>query len=151
MRWTLIAVAALAATPSVAAPQYYADPQAGLPFSEAVRVGDLLILSGQIGFKPGQAAPPFETEAKQAMDNVAAVLGRHGASMADVVKCTVFLKDMSKFATFNQIYASYFKAGHYPARSAVAPAALALPDATVEVECWAALPTRKREQDRTRG
>jgi enamine deaminase RidA (YjgF/YER057c/UK114 family) len=73
------------------------------------------------------------------MDNVAAVLARHGSSMNDVVKCTVFLTDMSKFAAFNAIYTSYFKPGRLPARSAVGPAALAAPGATLEVECWAAV------------
>jgi enamine deaminase RidA (YjgF/YER057c/UK114 family) len=72
------------------------------------------------------------------MDNIAAVLGRHGAAMDDVVKCTVFLTDMSKFAAFNAIYVSYFKPGRLPARSAVGPASLAAPGAQLEVECWAA-------------
>jgi reactive intermediate/imine deaminase len=112
-----------------------------MPFSEAVRVGDFLILSGQIGITPGQPAP-FRTEAKGAMDNVAAVLSRHGASMAQVVKCTVFLKDMSQLAAFNEIYVSYFKPGRLPARAAVGPAAMAAPGSTLEVECWAAAPKR---------
>jgi reactive intermediate/imine deaminase len=141
MRSALIALAALAAAgPALAAPpEFYPPARAGAPFSEAVRVGDFLIVSGQMGFTPGKSAP-FEAEAKQAMDNVAAVLARHGASMNDVVKCTVFLTDMRKFAAFNAVYTSYFKPGRLPARSAVGPAALALPGATVEVECWAAKP-----------
>jgi reactive intermediate/imine deaminase len=140
MRALLIALAALSvAAPALAAPpEFYPAARPNAPFSEAVRVGDLLIVSGQLGLTPGQPKP-FEAEAKQAMDNVAAVLGRHGASMDNVVKCTVFLTDMSKFQAFNAIYVSYFKPGRLPARSAVGPAALAAPGATLEVECMAAL------------
>jgi 2-iminobutanoate/2-iminopropanoate deaminase len=72
------------------------------------------------------------------MHNVAAVLGRHGASMNDVVKCTVLLTDMGKFAAFNEVYTSYFKPGHLPARTAMGVSALAV-GANVEVECWAHL------------
>ena len=133
---TLAAVAL--AGPALAAPEFYPGANPRAPFSEAVRVGDLLIVSGQLGITPGQPAP-FEAEAKKAMDNVAAVLGRHGASMDDVVKCTVFLTDMSKFAAFNAIYTGYFKPGRLPTRSAVGVAALAAPGATLEVECMAAV------------
>jgi reactive intermediate/imine deaminase len=89
-----------------------------------VKVGDLLMVSGQIGVRPGQPAP-FEDEAKRAMDAVSAVLARHGASMNDVVKCTVLLTDMGKFAAFNEVYVSYFKPGHLPARTAMGVGALA--------------------------
>jgi reactive intermediate/imine deaminase len=141
MRTPLIALAAavLAAPAFAAAPAYYPAANPRAPFSEAVRVGDLLIVSGQLGITPGQPAP-FETEAKQAMDNVAAVLARHGAAINDVVKCTVFMTDVGKFAAFNAIYTSYFKPGRLPARTAVGVAALAAPGATLEVECWAAAP-----------
>ena len=103
-----------------------------------MKVGDLLIVSGQLGLKPGQAQP-FEAEAKQAMDNVAAVLGRHGASMDNVVKCTVLLTDMGQFAAFNTVYTSFFKPGHLPSRTAMGVAALAA-GGHVEVECWAQIP-----------
>jgi reactive intermediate/imine deaminase len=140
MRMPLIALALAAlAVPALAAPEYYPAANPRAPFSEAVRVGDLLIVSGQLGITPGQPAP-FEAEAKQAMDNVAAVLARHGASMNDVVKCTVFLTDIGKFAAFNGIYTSYFKPGRLPTRTAVGVAALAAPGASLEVECWAAAP-----------
>jgi reactive intermediate/imine deaminase len=142
MRAPLIALAAATAlaAPAFAAPAEYfpaANPRA--PFSEAVRVGDLLIVSGQLGITPGQPEP-FEAEAKKAMDNVAAVLAKHGDSMNDVVKCTVFMTDISKFAAFNGIYTSYFKPGRLPTRTAVGVAALAAPGASLEVECWAAAP-----------
>ncbi|MBS0334550.1 MAG: RidA family protein, partial [Proteobacteria bacterium] len=108
MRLAIAAFAAALSAGASAGPAWSADyyPPANpkSPFSEAVKVGDLLIVSGQIGVKPGQAQP-FEAEAKQAMDGVAAVLGRHGASMDNVVKCTVLLTDMGKFAAFNAVYA----------------------------------------------
>jgi 2-iminobutanoate/2-iminopropanoate deaminase len=128
---------ALAAGSALAAPAEYfpaANPKA--PFSEAVRAGDLLIVSGQIGAIPGQPSAGIEDQAHHAMDSIAAVLGRHGAGMDNVVKCTVFLADMSKFAAFNDVYVSYFKPGRLPARSAVGVAALG-GGAAVEVECWA--------------
>lgn len=127
----------LLAGQAIAAPaEYYPPANARSPFSEAVKVGDLLIVSGQIGVRPGQPAP-FEEEAKRAMDGVSAVLARHGASMNDVVKCTVLLTDMGRFAAFNDVYVSYFKPGHLPARTAMGVSALAA-GASVEVECWAA-------------
>lgn len=134
-RLLLTLAAALIAGPAFAA-DYYPPANPKSPFSEAVKAGDFLIASGQLGLRPGEASPSFEAQAKQAMDNVAAVLGRHGVSMDHVVKCTVLLTDMGKFAAFNDIYVSYFKPGHLPARTAMGVAALAAGGA-VEVECWA--------------
>lgn len=131
----IVFAAALIAGPAVAAPAYYPAANPKSPYSEAVRAGDFLIASGQLGVRPGQAVS-FEDEARRAMDNVAAVLGRHGASMDDVVKCTVLLADMGKFAAFNEVYVSYFKPGRLPARTAMGVAALAA-GANLEVECWA--------------
>ena len=142
MRTILIgamAAASLAGAAQAAGPEFYPPANPKSPFSEAVRAGDLLLVSVLMGATRGQPVPPFEAEAKTAMDKVSAVLGRHGASMNDVVKCTVFLTDMGKFAAFNEVYTSYFKPGRLPARSAVGPASLALPGASVEVECWAYL------------
>ncbi|MGZ6037872.1 MAG: RidA family protein [Phenylobacterium sp.] len=116
-------------------PEFYPPANPKSPFSEAVKAGDFLIVSGQLGVRPGQPAP-FEDEAKRAMDSVSAVLARHGASMNDVVKCTVLLTDMGKFAAFNDVYVSYFKPGHLPARTAMGVGALAA-GAAVELECWA--------------
>ncbi|HLZ74173.1 RidA family protein [Phenylobacterium sp.] len=131
-------VLTLMAGPVLAAPpEFYPPANPKSPFSEAVKVGDLLIVSGQIGVRPGQPAP-FEEEAKRAMDGVSAILARHGASMNDVVKCTVLLTDMGKFAAFNEVYASYFKPGRLPARTAMGVAALAA-GASVEVDCWASV------------
>jgi 2-iminobutanoate/2-iminopropanoate deaminase len=112
-----------------------------LPFSEAVRVGDLMFLSGQIGFDPATGKPVaggIKAEARQALTLIKDVLTRHGASMADVVKCTVFLADIAEWPTFNEVYTEFFKKP-YPARSALAASGLAR-NAQVEVECIAYAP-----------
>ena len=110
-----------------------------LPFSEAVRVGDMYYLSGQVGIVPGSMAlveGGMPAEAKQTMDNIKTSLEAHGLTMATVVKCTVMLADMSEWGAFNEIYKTYFTPP-YPARSALGANGLAL-GARVEVECIAA-------------
>lgn len=110
-----------------------------LPFSEAVRVGNLYFLSGQLGIKPGTMAlveGGIEAEARQTMENIATVLKANGLSMNDVVKCTVMLADMSEWGTFNEVYRSFFTPP-YPARSAFGANGLGL-GARAEVECIAA-------------
>jgi reactive intermediate/imine deaminase len=111
----------------------------GLPFSDAVRVGDVLYLSGQIGNIPGRmelVPGGLETETRQMMDNIARVLNAAGRSFDDVFKCTVMLADIGQWFAFNAIYTEYFKPGRLPARSAFGAAALAL-GAAVEMECCA--------------
>ena len=109
-----------------------------LPFSEAVRVGDTLYLSGQVGIKPGtlELVPGgMQAEARQTLENIKATLEAHGYSMRDVVKCTVMLADIAEWATFNEVYKAYFSPP-YPARSALGANGLAI-GARVEVECLA--------------
>jgi len=111
-----------------------------LPFSEAVQVGSTLYLSGQIGNIPGSLKLPpggIKAESKQVLDNIKTTLEAHGYSMDDVVKCTAMLADMSEWATFNDVYKTYFKDGRFPARSAFESTALAF-NARVELECIAA-------------
>jgi len=112
----------------------------GLPFSEAVRVGDLLFLSGQIGIVPGtlKLVPGgIEAEARQTMENIRSCLEAHGLAMTDLVKCTVMLSDISEWSAFNEVYKTFFPGGRYPARSALGVNGLAQ-DARVEIECIAA-------------
>lgn len=109
------------------------------PFSEAVRVGNMLYLSGQLGIVPGTqqiASGGIESESHQVMQNIRAVLGTHGYAMEDLVKCTVFLADMAEWPAFNDIYKGYLTAGKLPARSALGVNRLAM-GARVEVECIA--------------
>ena len=110
-----------------------------LPFSSAVRAGDTLYLSGNIGNLPGTlelAAGGIEGETRQTMDNIAATLEAFGSSTDDVVKCTVFLADMSEWGAMNEVYRTYFS--NPLARSALGANGLAL-DARVEIECIAVL------------
>jgi 2-iminobutanoate/2-iminopropanoate deaminase len=113
---------------------------ANLPFSEAVRLGDTLYLSGQIGVVPGtmELVPGgVRAEARQTMENIKTSLEAHGYAMANVAKCTVMLADMAEWSDFNEVYVSFF-APPYPARSALGANGLAL-GARVEVECIAAV------------
>jgi reactive intermediate/imine deaminase len=112
---------------------------AGLPFSQAVRVGEVLYLSGSIGNVPGttELAPGgIEAETRQAMDNIGAVLAENGLGFDDVFKCTVMLADMAEWSRFNAVYVAYFEPDRLPARSAFGAAGLAL-GARVELECLA--------------
>lgn len=111
---------------------------AGVPLSEAVRVGDTLYLSGQIGIQPGtlKLVPGgLKAETTQTLLNIRTSLEAHGYSMRDVIKCTVMLADITQWGDFNEIYKTHFTAP-YPARSALGASGLAL-GAQVEVECIA--------------
>jgi 2-iminobutanoate/2-iminopropanoate deaminase len=109
------------------------------PFSAAVRVGDLLYLSGQIGTdSTGKlVAGGIGAETRQTMENIRAVIEQNGGAMDRVVKCLVMLADMSEWGAMNQVYVTYFPR-HLPARSAMGASGLAL-GARVEIECVAAL------------
>ena len=113
------------------------DMPDGLPFSSAVRAGNTLYLSGNLGNIPGTldlADGGIAGETRQTMDNISNVLQEFGSSMDEVVKCTVFLADMSEWGAMNEVYKTYFK--NPPARSALGANGLAL-NARVEIECIA--------------
>ena len=106
-----------------------------LPFSDAVRVGNLLFLSGQIGMLPGTknlAPGGIQGEARQTMENIRTVLEANGSSMDRVFKATVMLADIAEWPAFNEVYVTYFP-GDKPARSAFAGSGLAF-GARCEVE-----------------
>jgi reactive intermediate/imine deaminase len=132
-------VAARAEEPSM---QFCNSPgatAAKLPFSQAVRVGDVLYLSGALGNVPGTrqvVAGGIEAETRQTMENIGTVLKANGLSFDDVFKCTVMLADMAKWEDFNKVYVTYFKPDRLPARSAFGTGGLAL-GAQVELECMA--------------
>ncbi len=110
----------------------------GLPFSSAVRVGDLLFLSGQIGNLPGTRQPVdggITAQTRQTLENIKTMLAFAGSSLDRAVKCTVFLADIQDFAAMNAVYATYFPKDP-PARSTVAVSGLAV-GARVEIECIA--------------
>jgi reactive intermediate/imine deaminase len=111
-----------------------------LPFSEIVRHGNTLYLSGQIGIQPGtmKVVPGgMQEEARQTMENIKTSLEAHGYSLGNLVKCTVMLADMADWPAFNEVYKTFFS-GDYPARSAFGASGLAL-GARVEVECIGAV------------
>jgi reactive intermediate/imine deaminase len=112
---------------------------AGLPFSDAVRAGDVLYLSGALGNEPGTmklVGGGIEAETRQMMQNIARTLEQNDLSFDDVFKCTVMMADMSEWRAFNAVYLEYFKPDRLPSRSAFGAAGLAL-GARVEMECWA--------------
>jgi reactive intermediate/imine deaminase len=108
-----------------------------LPFSEAVRVGDTLYLSGQLGRGPdGKLPDGIEAQTRQTLENIGATLKKAGLGYADVFHCTAMLADMKLWPAFNTVYVTYFPEGKRPARSAFGTSGLAL-GALVEIECQA--------------
>jgi len=108
-----------------------------LPFSEAVRVGDTLYLSGQLGRGPdGKLPDGIEAQTKQTLENIGATLKKAGLGYGDVFHCTAMLADMKLWPAFNSVYVTYFPEGKRPARSAFGTSGLAL-GALVELECQA--------------
>jgi 2-iminobutanoate/2-iminopropanoate deaminase len=115
-----------------------ADTSSPLPFSDAVRVGNVLYLSGAIGIDDSGKVVQggIEAETKQIMERVRKTLERNGSSMDKVFKCTVMLADIKEWAAFNAVYRTYFSKQRFPARSAFGTTGLAF-GARVELECWA--------------
>lgn len=136
------AASAMAVVPPPGRPvvEHIGKPMLGdrpLPFSAAVRVGDMFYLSGQIGNRADGTLPDgVEAQARQTMDNIGAVLKSQGLGWGDVVKCTVMLDNMADWPAFNAVYVTYFPDGRFPARSAFGADGLAL-GALLEVECLA--------------
>ena len=114
-------------------------PAAIGPYSQAIRVGDLLYTSGQIPINPATGSfveGGIKEQTRQSLSNIKAILEEAGLTMAHVVKTTVFMADMNDFADMNAVYAEFF-AEPYPARSAVAVKTLPK-GALVEIEVVAA-------------
>ncbi|HEV7237731.1 MAG TPA: RidA family protein [Thermoanaerobaculia bacterium] len=122
-------------------PKYHTLPERaslGLPYSDAVRVGNLLFLSGTVGQVPGTrqvVSGGVVAETRQALTNIKTNLEAHGSSLDRVAKCTVMLADISDFDAMNQVYREYFPR-NTPARTTFGVAALPL-GARVEIECIA--------------
>jgi 2-iminobutanoate/2-iminopropanoate deaminase len=108
-----------------------------LPFSDAVRVGDVLYLSGQLGIgADGKLPEGIEAQTKQTLENIGAILKRAGLGYEDVFHCTAMLSDMANWPAMNKVYVTYFPEGKRPARSAFGANGLAL-GALIELECQA--------------
>lgn len=115
-----------------------AAPKAIGPYSQAVRSGEWIVLSGQIGLDPASGnlvSGGIEVETRQVLANLSAVLQAAGASLADVLRTTIYLVDLADFARVNEIYAEHFHAP-YPARATVGVAALPR-GARVEIDAMA--------------
>jgi 2-iminobutanoate/2-iminopropanoate deaminase len=115
-------------------------PAAIGPYSQAIRMGDLVFTSGNLPMRPdgSMVDGDIAIQAEQVMENLQAVLAAAGTTFGHAVKCTCFLADMNDFAAFNEVYGRYFGEGA-PARSTVEVARLPK-DARVEVECIAWVP-----------
>lgn len=108
------------------------------PFSPAVRVGDIIFVSGTLGTNPDGTLVlgGIQPETRQLLENIKRTLAASGVGMDRIVKCTVFLADLKEWPAMNEVYRSYFSNGNYPARAAVQ--ATLLFGARVEMECAAA-------------
>jgi reactive intermediate/imine deaminase len=131
---------------------YFESPSpflASLPFSEAVQVGSLLYLSGQLGVDDtGEVVVGgVQAETKQAMDNIRGVLARRGLTFDNVVKCLVMLADMSEWSAMNEVYLTFFDKDRLPARSAMGVGSLAR-DARLEIECIAEIAPKAKAKNK---
>ena len=109
-----------------------------LPFSDAVRVNNMIFMSGQLGVEPGSfklVEGGIENETRQIFKNMKGVLESNESSLSNIVKCTVMMGDIGEWPKFNQVYVTYFP-DDKPARSAFGANGLAL-GASVDMECWA--------------
>jgi reactive intermediate/imine deaminase len=134
----LVSTAALADDHGEGEAPEYLGANPAMPFSDAVRAGGMLYLSGKLGTLPGTTElveGGIQAETRQALENIKASLERHGSGMDRVVKCTVFLADIDEWAAMNEVYTTYFPANR-PSRSALGVSGLAL-GARVEIECLA--------------
>ena len=112
----------------------------GMPFSDGVRVGNIIFLSGQVGYlkKTGKIVEGgIKAETRQVLDNIKAIVESKGLQMKDIVKCTAMLADIAEWPAFNEVYRTYFTPP-FPARSAFGVSGLAF-GARVELECIAAI------------
>lgn len=114
--------------------------KAPAPLSHAVRVGNLVFVSGTTPFKPDvrELAPDFSGQMHQVFEKIRLILKEAGTSLENVVKMNVILTRASDFKEMNEIYRSYFPKGDYPARTTII-AQLAVPEMLLEIECTAAL------------
>lgn len=145
-RWWILTIYWQAETPDNPIPKQYerasveylpSETLKGYPFSESVRVGNLILLSGQIGTDASGklVSGGITAETKQTLDNIKHALERQGSSLDNVVKCTVMIADIKEWGEMNKVYVTYFNK-NLPARSALGANGLAL-GAKVEIECIA--------------
>ncbi len=136
----LICLAATKAWAEAPAMQFFPDSDPTKPFSKAVRIGDMVYVSGVIGVAPDGTLPAdFAAQTNNAMEALAAEFKLAGATMDNVFKCDVALADMKNWPAFNTVYIKFFKPNHLPIRMAAGANGLAK-NAAVEIECQAYAP-----------
>lgn len=115
-------------------------PAALGPYSQAIKKGNMIFVSGQLGLVPESGVLPdgIEAQTKQSLTNIKNILASAGASLEDVVKTSIFTSDLSSFGKINEIYATFFNSDATPARSCVEVSALPK-GALVEIECIAVI------------
>jgi len=143
MRKILSALAAAILAPSIVSAQRQAIVPTGMAasatLSPGTRAGDVIYTSGQLGVSRSAPDSTIQGQTKKALENVKAVVEAGGSTMANVLKCTVFLADLKDFAGMNSVYSTFFPK-EPPARSTVVVAALVSAAAKVEIDCIAAVP-----------
>ncbi|WP_165421891.1 RidA family protein [Pseudoxanthomonas winnipegensis] len=133
----LLTLSVFAAVAPAADLEYFIPAGSKAPYAAAVRAGDTVYVSGQLGVDAeGKLPDAFDAQARNTMANVAKALQRAGRSMDDVARCTVMITDMANWSTFNAIYTAAFKPERLPARSAMAVSALPM-KALLEMDCTA--------------
>jgi 2-iminobutanoate/2-iminopropanoate deaminase len=144
-RYRIVAVLIVLALPSLLAAQRQPvvppGQSASATLTPGIRFGDMLFISGQLGMSRDAPDSTIQGQTKKALENVRAVAEAGGSSMANIVKCTVFLTDLKDFAGMNSVYREVFSK-EPPARSTVIVAALVSPGAKIEVECMAGIPSK---------
>jgi 2-iminobutanoate/2-iminopropanoate deaminase len=142
------ALVALLATPALAAAQtadripVIPEGQRASPtLTPGIRSGNIVYASGQLGNSRADTAPTIQSETRRALENTKRVFEAAGTTMANTIRCTVFLVDVKDFAGMNEAYREFFPTSP-PARSTVVVAALVVPNAKVEIECMAAIPPK---------
>jgi 2-iminobutanoate/2-iminopropanoate deaminase len=144
-RSSIVAVLIVLALPSLLAAQRQPvvppGQSASATLTPGIRFGDMLFISGQLGMSRDAPDSTIQGQTKKALENVRAVAEAGGSSMANIVKCTVFLTDLKDFAGMNSVYREVFSK-EPPARSTVIVAALVSPGARIEVECMAGIPSK---------
>ena len=138
----VVAASLIAASSALAQKKVINPPNArpGGVLSTAVKVGDIIFLSGALGTKPGGgglAEGGIEGQTRQALENIKASAALAGATMEDIAKCSVFLTNVADFQAMNGVYREFFPANP-PARTTVAVAGLVVQGALIEIECLAA-------------
>ncbi len=147
-RTLLLALLTISAVPALALAQApkreVIVPQGATPspiLTPGIRVGNLVYASGQLGMRRDAPDTTIQGQTRQSLENTKRVFEAAGTNMAHALKCTVFLIDVKDFAGMNQAYREFFPDAP-PARTTVVVAALVVPNAKVEIECLAAMPTQ---------